>query len=133
MCPRWCPTKAESKSKSKDRFVYLSLSLSLSPPVSPPLPPPQLIPNIQALFWAPSKAPTKLPPFAYPALLFFNFDCERILSSALKAQGKYKETLPIYKRCLKTEERVFGPEHPSTLKTASNLAHTLDELNKERL
>jgi tetratricopeptide (TPR) repeat protein len=44
------------------------------------------------------------------------------LAEAYKAQGRYDEAEPLFKRTLEGVVRVFGKEHPNTLIIADNLA-----------
>lgn len=42
-------------------------------------------------------------------------------------QGKYAETVVLYKQCLDKRTLVLGENHPDTLKTAENLARLIVE------
>ena len=44
--------------------------------------------------------------------------------------GRSEEALENQKRSLKMRERIFGPEHPSTAISLSNLATILKDLGK---
>ena len=44
------------------------------------------------------------------------------LAELYKAQGRYGEAEPLYKRALAASERALGPEHPDTLASVDNLA-----------
>ncbi|QPN66566.1 tetratricopeptide repeat protein [Synechococcus sp. CBW1006] len=44
------------------------------------------------------------------------------LADAQRDLGQYDAALPLYQRCLEAQERLLGPEHPSTLTTVGNLA-----------
>ena len=40
----------------------------------------------------------------------------------LPARNRHSETEPLYRQALELQQRVLGPEHPSTITTFSNLA-----------
>jgi hypothetical protein len=54
------------------------------------------------------------------------------MADALNSQGKFTEAQTLYREMLEVLPRVLGPEHPNTLKTASNLAlsDSLDDQGK---
>ena len=48
------------------------------------------------------------------------------LAGLLKAEGKYAEAEPLYRRALGIDEKALGSEHPYTALDLSNLALLLD-------
>ncbi len=47
------------------------------------------------------------------------------LAPLYQAQGRLAEAEPLYKRALEALERVLGKEHPHTLTSVNNLAHSI--------
>jgi tetratricopeptide (TPR) repeat protein len=44
------------------------------------------------------------------------------LSELYRAQGKYEEAEPLYRRAMTIRQKTLGPEHPDTAQSLSNLA-----------
>jgi hypothetical protein len=55
---------------------------------------------------------------------------DSILADALFNSGKYAKAETIFRELLAVQQRVLGPEHPSTLGAANNLANALHEQGK---
>ena len=47
-----------------------------------------------------------------------------------RAQGKYAEAEPLYRRALAIDEKALGPEHPEVAKTLDNHAELLRKTNR---
>lgn len=53
-----------------------------------------------------------------------------VLALLYKAQGKYSEAEPLYKRSLTIKEKALGPEHPLVATTLRNLAALYRNMNR---
>ena len=53
------------------------------------------------------------------------------LAILLRAQGKYAEAEPLFRRALQGREAELGPTYPHTLSSVNNLANLLSDQGKE--
>ena len=53
------------------------------------------------------------------------------LAALYRAQGRYGEAEPLYKRSLAIREKALGPEHPQTGTRLNNLARLLEAKGEE--
>ncbi len=49
------------------------------------------------------------------------------------AQGEYEKALEWYDRALKIYEKVFGKQHPHTIKIVNNMQFVLNKLTKNEI
>ena len=52
------------------------------------------------------------------------------LAGLYRAQGKYAEAEPLYRRALAIDEKALGPEHPDVARTLGNYADLLREIGR---
>ena len=50
----------------------------------------------------------------------------------IQATGRWKEAEELEVQVMETRKQVLGPEHPDTLSSMANLAHSLNGLNKHQ-
>ena len=53
------------------------------------------------------------------------------LAQLCRAQGRYAEAEPLYKRSLAIKEKDFGPEHPEVASVCENMAEFYRQIGKE--
>lgn len=53
------------------------------------------------------------------------------LAALYRAQGKYAEAEPLYKRALAIREKVLGPEHPAVATSLENYAALLPKMDRQ--
>jgi tetratricopeptide (TPR) repeat protein len=53
------------------------------------------------------------------------------LAELYRAQGKYSEAEPLYKRALVIWEKVLGPDHPHIATVLENMAEFYREIDRE--
>ena len=54
------------------------------------------------------------------------------LAELYRAQGKYAEAEPLYKRSLAISEKALGPEHPDVATSLENMALLYRDTNREQ-
>ncbi len=53
------------------------------------------------------------------------------LAALYRAQGKYAQAEPLYRRSLAIVEKALGPEHPQVAQSLENYAALLHKLNRD--
>jgi tetratricopeptide (TPR) repeat protein len=53
------------------------------------------------------------------------------LAALYRAQGKYDQAEPLYKRALAILEKALGPEHPDVATVLGNYAALLEKTNRQ--
>ena len=56
--------------------------------------------------------------------------CLNNLAGLYRAQGRYEEAEPLYRRALAIAEKALGPEHPNVVRIKENYAPLLSERDR---